>query len=327
MEIRYPKIASYKKGTISPNVLETRKLKNEAIKLKASQEFQNIIDKMRSEMWHPNIDITRNIIREEEKINETRVVKYYYNEENFENLIMYFHGGGFYGGSVETVENYCKYLSQETGYTVLSVDYNLAPEYKFPSSINQGYSLLEYYSNKYINIHIAGDSAGGSIATSILLKDIYENSKILKSLILYYPVLLIELSENRREDFIWDISKYDIKNELENSNIAKSEASGLKYAMNFMKKIYLNEDEDATNPFISQINTPDEILKQFPKTIIFTVEYDYLRLEAEYFYERLKINNVNSKCIRYAGQVHAFIDKIGYCDEIIDSVDEIKKFI
>lgn len=326
MEIRYPKEEGYKRGGISPNVIYTKKLKDDAYKLMEKREFEDIVDKMRSEMWFPNKDITNiEINREEGYISGVKIVKYYNPSFSYDNLIIYFHGGGYYGGSTNTVENFCKYLMQETKSTVISVDYSLAPEYKYPKSLNEGFNLVSYFEHTFKNIYLAGDSAGGGLAASLLIKTIKEDLNIIKGLIMFYPVLLIELKDNKREDFNWDINKYEIDDSLEYSSLAKSESSGLKYAMPFIKNLYLEKEEDGSNPYISPINVDNETLKKFPKTLIFTAEYDYLRLEADYFYNRLKENNIDSKCIRYAGQTHAFIDKIGHCDEVLDAVKEIKE--
>lgn len=327
MEIRKPSYKEYKDGELDRTVKENKELKKSASIYRDFGIPKNAVEKLRSEMWFPNIDITtKNIKNEVDKVEGVRVLKYTNEDYSKENLIIFFHGGGYFGGSTDTIQNYCRYLSEKTNTTVISVDYSLAPEFPFPKSLEEGYSILNYYSKKYKNIYLGGDSAGGGLACSVLIKDIEENTNIVKGLIMYYPVLLIELEDNKREDFIWDIKEYNIDESKEDSNFIKSEALGLKYAMKFIKENYVGNNEDGSNYYISQINLPDEILKKFPKTLIFTVEYDYLRLEAEYFYNRLKSLSVDAKGIRYAGQTHAFIDKIGHNEQVLDSVNVIKNY-
>lgn len=328
MEIRKPNYPEYKEGNLDKNVKYTKKLKEEAAKFMKKVEPKNAVEQLRSEMWFPNLDITTKIIKNKiEKIEGIRVIKYVTEVENKDDIVIYFHGGGYFGGSTNTVQNYCRYLAQESKATVVSVDYSLAPEFPFPTAINEGYQLLKYYSNFYKNIYLAGDSAGGGLACSVLIKNIENKDNIVKGIIMYYPVLLIELNDNIREDFKWDIKKYYIDENSPDSQFMKSEATGLKYAMKFIKQNYVNSNEKKENYLISQINAPDEILEKFPKTLIFTVEYDYLRLEAEYFYNRLKSLGIKTRGIRYAGQTHAFIDKIGHCDQVVDSVEVIKEFL
>ena len=312
MEIRYPKTEGYVKGSIDPNVITTTNLKKKVALERGLNniKYSNTVDKMRAEMWFPNIDITDiEIYNIKDSFNGVPAIRYERFNQDKKNVIVFFHGGGFYGGSVNTIQNTCRYISQETGATVISVDYSLAPEYPFPTAINEGYSVINSIKNEYENIYLAGDSAGGSIATSVLIKDIEESeTRISKGLILYYPVLLIDENDT-------------------NSQLMKSEATGLKYAMPFIKHQYIKTKEEVSNYYISQISTPDSILKKFPKTLIFTAEFDYLRLEAEYFYNRLKNCNVDAKGIRYAGETHAFIDKTGYNDNLIDSISVIKEFL
>ncbi len=328
MDIKRPKVEGYKPGNLSPNVKFTKELKIKEGEKRKVKEIATTLEKMRSEMWFPNIDITTEHIKNEiQKVEGIRVVKYSKVKEDKEKLIIFFHGGAYYGGSTDTVQNTCRYMVEQTGATVVSVDYSLAPEFPYPTSINEGYTILKYFENRYESIYLSGDSAGGGLACSVCIKDIEEESKITDGLIMYYPVLLIDLNDNCREDFIWSIKEYDIDETSPDAGLMKSEASGLKYAMPYIKDMYIKTDEVKENYYISQINAPDDLLKKFPKTLIFTAEYDYLRLEAEYFHKRLKENGVRSIGIRYAGEVHAFIDKIGYNDNVIDSVDEIREFI
>ena len=331
MEIRYPKTEGYIKGSIDPNVIKTTNLKRKVALERGLDKikYTNALSKMRSEMWFPNIDITEvEIYNIKDTFGGVPVIRYERFNQDKKDVIVFFHGGGFYGGSVNTIQNTCRYISQETGATVISVDYSLAPEYPFPTSINEGYTVINNIKDEYENIYLAGDSAGGSIATSVLIKDIEESkTRISKGLILYYPVLLIDLKDNVMEDFVWDVQEYNIDENDPNSSLMKSEATGLKYAMSFIKHQYIKTKEEASNYYISQIASPNTILREFPKTLIFTAEFDYLRLEAEYFYNRLQNCGVDVKGIRYAGETHAFIDKTGYNDNLIDSVSVIKEFL
>lgn len=330
IEIKYPQFEGYSKGKLDINVIKTDNIKKEeGIKRGLDKiKYNDIVSKMRSEMWYPNKDITTsNIYLVEECIKGIRCIKYINEIENNKNVIIFFHGGGYYGGSVDTISNTCKYISEQTNSTVISIDYSLAPEYKYPTSLNEGYDIVKEIKGKYKNIFVAGDSAGGGLACSVVIKDLENKSNIIKGLIMYYPVLLIDLKYNIRDDFNWYIKEYDIDENDINSSRCKSASSGLKYAMPFIRELYLSDSDDPRDKYISQINIEDELLSRFPKTIIFTSEYDYLRLEAEYFYNRLKKLNVNSRCIRYAGETHAFIDKTGYNENILHSVEKIGEFL
>ncbi|WP_064612109.1 alpha/beta hydrolase [Streptobacillus moniliformis] len=328
MEIRKPKIDGYKLGSLSPQVKFIEELRLKEVEKIKARTFSSDIEKMRAAACILNTDITTTNIKVEiEKVNGIRVVKYLTDPENVDKLIIFFHGGAYFGGSTDIVHNSCKYIVEQTGATVISVDYSLAPEFPYPTSINEGYAILKHFENRYESIYLSGDSAGGGLACSVCIKDIEEGSKIADGLILYYPYLLISPNDNCRDDFIWDIKEYDIDETNSDAPLIKSLITELEDIILFVKNTYIKTNEPKDNYYISQINAPDSLLKQFPKTLIFTSEYDYLRLEAEYFHKRLKENGIKSVGIRYAGEVHAFIDKIGYSDNAIDSVSEIKKFI
>ncbi|ACZ01818.1 alpha/beta hydrolase [Streptobacillus moniliformis] len=325
MDIRKPKSEEYRPGHFSPEVKYINELRIKEAEKREIKTFSTRLEKLRDEMWAPNIDITSTYIRNDiEKIDGIRVVKYSKKTENMKKLIIYFHGGAYFGGSTDLVHNSCRYIAEQTDATVISVDYSLAPEFPYPKAINEGYTILKYFENKYEDIYLCGDSAGGGLACSVCIKDIEEGSKIAKGLILYYPVLLIDLNDNCRNDFTWDIKEYDID---KNNSEALNAIMYLKDIMPFIKEMYIKTNEPKDNYYISQINAPDSLLKQFPKTLIFTSEYDYLRLEAEYFHKRLKENGIKSVGIRYAGEVHGFITKVGYNDNIVNSVNEITEFI
>ncbi|CAM3184361.1 alpha/beta hydrolase [Streptobacillus ratti] len=325
MDIRKPKSEEYIEGNFSPEVKYINELRIKESKKREIKKFSSRLEKLRDEMWAPNIDITStNIKNDVENINGIKVVKYSRESEDMKKLIIYFHGGAYFGGSTDLVHNSCRYIAEQTNATVISVEYSLAPEFPYPTAINEGYTILKYFENKYEDIYLCGDSAGGGLACSVCIKDIEKESKISKGLILYYPVLLIDLNDNCRDDFVWDIKEYHVD---EKNTEALITIMYLKDIMPFIKEMYVKTNETKDNYYISQINAPDSLLKQFPKTLIFTAEYDYLRLEAEYFHKRLKENGVKSIGIRYAGEVHAFITKIGYNNNVIDSVNEIREFI
>lgn len=328
MDIREPKNKEYIKGNLDPDLFFAFELKKSEYSKRILKENPTIIEKLREEMWFPNKDIVKSEVKNiVDKINGVRVVKYMPTNLKEDNVIIYFHGGGYYGGSTDTIQNSCRYLAEQTFMKVISVDYSLAPEFPFPKALEEGYEIVKYYSNRFNNIYIAGDSAGGGLACSICIKDIENDTRIIKGLIMYYPVLLIDLKDNVMEDFIWDIKEYDIDPNSNHLSLLKSESIGLKYAMSFIKDTYIKSHIEKDNYLVSPICVPNHILDKFPKTLIFTAEYDYLRLEAEYFYKRLKKQGIFVKGIRYRGQTHAFFDKIGYCDQVIDSINEIKEFL
>ena len=115
MEIRYPKTEGYVKGSIDPNVITTTNLKKKVALERGLNniKYSNTVDKMRAEMWFPNIDITDiEIYNIKDSFNGVPAIRYERFNQDKKNVIVFFHGGGFYGGSVNTIQNTCRYISQ-----------------------------------------------------------------------------------------------------------------------------------------------------------------------------------------------------------------------
>lgn len=95
-------------------------------------------------------------------------------------VLLFFHGGGFTVGSIATHDTLCRVLSQKSGCAVVSVDYRLAPEHKFPTASNDAWDALAHLANNAVQwgldgarIAVGGDSAGGTLAAvcAILARD------------------------------------------------------------------------------------------------------------------------------------------------------------
>lgn len=208
-------------------------------------------------------------------------------------LLVNFHGGGWVLGDLDSDESMCKLLSKKSGYKIISVDYRLAPENKFPIPLQDCYeSLIYFYENSKefgINpekISICGTSAGGNLSAgvSLLLRD--NNKDIVKSQILFCPV-----TDN------------DFNTETYNEYV---EGFGLdKEAMIWFWNHYVDGD-------ITRYAAPNKDTKNnnLPKTYIITAECDILRSEAEKYHENIK-NNVDSKIEMFEGALHGFNVNVG----------------
>ena len=109
-------------------------------------------------------------------------------------LLIYFHGGGWTMGSIETSDRFCRALASEGNVIVVSVSYPLAPEYAYPSGIEICVGAVEFIETKAKEwgsdkslISLGGDGAGGNIALSVLQK--LPDSNKIRSMVLYYPLL------------------------------------------------------------------------------------------------------------------------------------------
>ncbi|MDS0256854.1 alpha/beta hydrolase [Thermoplasmatales archaeon AK] len=219
-------------------------------------------------------------------------VRLYVPERPGHGLIIYLHGGGFVFGSIRTVDALCRKIANLSGQKVISVEYRLAPEHKFPAAVDDAYeSVLWAFENSRklgvdsASICVAGDSAGGNLAvvSALRLKD--NSQRLPKLVVMFYPTVGPDsVSESHREygeDFFLR---------------AKD--------MQFFGRAYLNSPEDALNPYFAPILHPN--LSGLPETIIVTAENDPLRDQAETFAWKLDSMNVPVTCVRANGMIHGF---------------------
>jgi len=208
-------------------------------------------------------------------------------------ITIYYHGGGFLLGDVDVYDNVCRMLANLSNSLVVSVDYRLAPEYKFPTQVKDCYNALKWvHENAWkikgdsSKIIVAGDSAGGNLASvvSIVARD--RNEKLIRAQVLIYPVVnMLDLSP---------------------SVIEFSEVYFLTLEqMLWFNKHYFSDLKDAMNPYASPIFAE---LKDLPPALIITAEYDPLRDQAETFAKILRSKGNNVTCIRANGLIHGFIN-------------------
>lgn len=316
-------------GDLDPRVL---KLTLEAENNLSADDKESSIEDMRKAMGFPNLDITEikiNITLENIPGKEGSIpVKIYSPDTSKENYpaIIFFHGGGFFGGSLKTVENPCKYLAEKADAIVVSVDYRLAPEHKFPAGFNDCFDTVKWvYDNAKAlkidssKIGVSGDSAGGNLAAVCSLKDRELGTNIIKFQALIYPV--VNLSGITTEDYKWDISKYEIKN---HRALITGIVNGLNDPENLVTSLYLENVSDETNQYVSPLFSDN--LENLPETLIITAEYDFLRIQCEAYARKLQKAGVKMNIIRYNGMDHAFIDKLGVYPQAADCMEEIAKY-
>lgn len=232
-------------------------------------------------------------------------------------LLVYFHGGGFVLGDIKTVDNICRTLCLNLDCIVVSGNYRLSPEYKFPSALNDAQEILKW-SVKFhrdcghINdrLIVAGDSAGGNLASVLALKSASLGLKITHQL-LFYP--WVDLSDTNSKSFQMFRSGYILT----------------KDDILWFRDCYLNRLNESFFEEISPALSPN--IAKMPPAIICTSEFDVLRDQGEAFYERLKSAGIPCVHIRFDGQIHGclsmtrwFRKKISlYMDQIKTAVTEL----
>lgn len=207
--------------------------------------------------------------------------------ENSNNTLIYLHGGGWVSGSLNTHSNICYKLSKELNTCVISLDYPLAPENKFPSALNEIDLVCQEIFKKYNNISIMGDSAGANLAFAVAIKT---RKYKFKEVILVYPATQTDYTSN---------TKY--KSVLKNSGKTFLTKESLRDYLS----MYLRNDKDYRNPYVNLLK--NNWLFGFPKTTIITGTLDPLHDEGIALKEKLERFLVPVRHLDIDGAPHAFL--------------------
>lgn len=207
--------------------------------------------------------------------------------ENSNNTLIYLHGGGWVSGSLNTHSNICYKLSKELNTCVISLDYPLAPENKFPSALNEIDLVCQEIFKKYNNISIMGDSAGANLAFAVAIKT---RKYKFKEVILVYPATQTDYTSN---------TKY--KSVLKNSGKTFLTKESLRDYLS----MYLRNDKDYKNPYVNLLK--NNWLFGFPKTTIITGTLDPLHDEGIALKEKLERFLVPVRHLDIDGAPHAFL--------------------
>lgn len=202
------------------------------------------------------------------------------------------------------MENCCKYLADFGDIHVFNIEYELAPEMKFPETSYKIYSTIEKIKKMYpkAKFVIAGDSAGAHLSFNVCLID---KCRIIDKVFMYYPV--ISVFETRK----FNIDDYGYTNLGPN---AKSVILFLKSIMPLMQKLYLPNDANKENEMINFLNITD--FSNLPEIYVAKSQFDYFNLDIDDF-----CKNANIKPIEYEGVSHGFLELLGYIDEAKDLLE------
>jgi len=193
-------------------------------------------------------------------------------------VLLFFHGGGWVSGNIESYTKTCAELAAQTGRRVLSVDYRLAPEYPFPCAAEDCYEVarelflhstpLETAGDRII---LMGDSAGGNLAAVVSLMAADRGEFKVEKQILLYPSTYNDHSEASKFPSIIENGKGFL---LTSKKICD------------YQDLYIQKEEDLTNPYFAPLLSNH--LEHQPKTLLITAEYDPLRDEGEAYGEKLR---------------------------------------
>lgn len=231
-------------------------------------------------------------------------------------VLVYFHGGAFFLGSLDSHDHVARSLAKETGYKVISVGYRLAPEAVFPAGLGDCYEVVRWAAGNGEslkwdgkNLAIAGDSSGGNFVAAVAAKAHDDGFFAITHQILFYPSL----------DLDFDVDRY--ASMRENAEGYGLETAGLLPFNSF----YLESGADPADPLVSPIKRGD--LGGLPAALVITAEHDPLRDEGELYGQRLAEAGVKTTVSRYAGANHGFVQNFSWIPEYYRAFQETGDFL
>jgi acetyl esterase len=207
-------------------------------------------------------------------------------------LIVYFHGGGWTIGDLDTCDSVCRFLAANVPATVLSVDYRLAPEHPFPAAVDDALAAFRWAAvdNDRLGadpgrIAVAGDSAGGNLAAAVSLLARDGDGPLPAMQALIYPITDSVGGQRSRDEFAkgFLLSKAD---------------------MDWFEHHYLPPGADHADPRVSVLRADD--LAGLPPAYVTTAGFDPLRDEGEAYATRMQEAGVPVALRRHPGLIHGF---------------------
>ena len=215
-------------------------------------------------------------------------------------LLVYYHGGGWVLGSVESHDSVCRALCMQTPFAVLSVDYRLAPEAPFPAPLVDCVTATRWAHDNAAaigcdpgRIAVGGDSAGGNIAAAIAnmqaIPAVYQ--------LLIYPVTDCNLGHPSHQ---------------ENKDGPFLTHAGMKW---FVHHYVSGTNASLDDPRLSPMFESDANLSAAPPACVITAEFDPLRDEGDAYAAKLARLGVPVSHIRFSGQFHGFVSLADFVDD------------
>ncbi|MCC9600883.1 alpha/beta hydrolase [Stieleria sp. JC731] len=221
-------------------------------------------------------------------------------------VLMFFHGGGWVLGGLDTHDGLCRRLAKHSGCAVVAVDYGLSPENPFPGPVHDCFDatawICEHQQKLAIDgsrLALVGDSAGGYLATTVAMMAQQQGSPAVDLQVLIYPVIEANFETASYQSF--------------------AEGYGLtRETMKWFWKHFLSGTDPAEASLMDRNGLSD-----LPTAFVITAEYDVLRDEGIAFAKRLSDSNVEVDLWRIEGMLHGFVHFAGVFDPGIEVIRQL----
>lgn len=224
-------------------------------------------------------------------------------------ILVYFHGGGWTIGNIDTHENVCTALCSSADVVVVSVEYRLAPEHPFPAQLEDAYAAVEWasefagdISGDPDRIAVGGDSAGGNLAAAVSLMARDQDGPDLTHQLLIYPAVASPT-----------VHAFDSYEENAEGYFLERESMAWYYDK------WLSSDADARNAYMAPLLARD--LSGVPSATVITAGFDPLRDEGIEYAERLAQAGVDVHHENYDAMIHGFVSLKAQIDAGEEAMD------
>ena len=225
--------------------------------------------------------------------------------------LIFFHGGGFVIGDLESHDALCRQLANDSGCRVVAVDYRLAPEHQFPAAVDDAYAAVQWVEAQAGNlgidanrIGVAGDSAGGNLAAVVSQMSTKLNGPKISIQLLIYPGVQ---------------ASGDMPSITENGKGYMLEKATLEW----FGSLYVPEGVDTTDPRLSPLLAED--VSGLPPAYIVTAQFDPLRDEGKAYADRLESAGVSVTHMHYDDMIHGFFNMTKLVEEGREAVRDAGK--
>ncbi len=227
--------------------------------------------------------------------------------------VVFFHGGGFYLGDLETHDHVCRFVCRGADVVVVAVDYRLAPEHKFPAAVEDCHAAVAWVAQQATplgidadRIAVAGDSAGGTLVVTTCLLARERGGPTIAFQVSVYPALTMTDGEEFVSRRLFGSGEYFI--------------SHADFA--FFRKLYLPDpDREARLPLVSPIYAAS--YSGLPAALVITAGYDPCVDEDRRYFERLRADGVPARYVCFEQTIHPFF----LFDGVIDAGRDAQQLV
>jgi len=234
-------------------------------------------------------------------------------EQDNPSLIVFFHGGGWATGNLDTHDRMCRRIAHGSGAVLVSVGYRLAPWHKYPTAAEECYDAILWAAQNAAalgadgaSLFVMGDSAGGNLAAVACHKARDLCGPDIQGQVLIYPTLDGTLAQPSMDRY----ARAPILT---------------KALMAFFVNHYARDQRDIREPGFSPLLADD--LRRLPPALVITAQYDPLHDDGLAYANRLKAAGNSVQHSDYAGMVHAFLLFPGFCTAALAAYREICTFV